>query len=326
MKFEGLNQDEILALKLKQLKVDISGSWVEPLIKQVFEELESFGLKWRPHIWVSNEWFCPDGVPGVAIPFYLLSKKLIKMEKENVGFIEGHTDISFLKLFRHEVGHAFDNAFKLRNKHLRQSIFGSSKLEYKKYYSPKKYSTSYVKHLPLNYAQAHPDEDFAETFAFVISGKHNKKFNQSLIVRKKINFILQSLDSAKRSRPKLNNKYKFEELNHDQRTLKSYYRQRRKDLNITNINTKDFLQSFSDDPSEYQASKYLLARMKEIKSEVAEHVGTRTYHLDEIVKDIYQNLNKKKLYITDENKAELEIKDLIVYQALNLNKINRFYF
>ncbi|PMZ55289.1 hypothetical protein C1X96_30620, partial [Pseudomonas sp. FW300-N1A5] len=45
-------------------------------------------------------------------------------------------------------------------------MFGSPDADYEpETYRPRPYSKSFVLHLPNWYAQAHPDEDFAETFA-----------------------------------------------------------------------------------------------------------------------------------------------------------------
>ena len=70
-----------------------------------------------------------------------------------------------MKILRHEAGHAIDNAYKLRQRRRRQQIFGPSYMQYPDYYTPKPYSKSFVLHLDSWYAQSHPDEDFAETFA-----------------------------------------------------------------------------------------------------------------------------------------------------------------
>ena len=70
-----------------------------------------------------------------------------------------------MKILRHEAGHAIDNAYKLRQRRRRQQMFGPSYMQYPEYYTPKPYSKSFVLHLDSWYAQSHPDEDFAETFA-----------------------------------------------------------------------------------------------------------------------------------------------------------------
>ena len=70
-----------------------------------------------------------------------------------------------MQILRHEAGHAFDNAYELRRRRRRVRLFGRPSTPYPDFYLPKPYSKSFVLHLDSWYAQSHPDEDFAETFA-----------------------------------------------------------------------------------------------------------------------------------------------------------------
>ena len=106
-------------------------------------------------------------MPGVAIPFYLAHPRLEKLERSQMLEVEGGTPEWCMKILRHEAGHAIDNAYKLRQRRRRQQIFGPSYMQYPEFYTPKPYSKSFVLHLDSWYAQSHPDEDFAETFARV---------------------------------------------------------------------------------------------------------------------------------------------------------------
>ncbi len=69
----------------------------------------------EPHFWLSAEWFSPDGVPGVAIPFYLAHPRLEKLERAQMLEVEGGTPDWCMKILRHEAGHAIDNAYRLRH-------------------------------------------------------------------------------------------------------------------------------------------------------------------------------------------------------------------
>ena len=123
------------------------------------------GLRFRPHFWLSDEWFCPDGVPGIAVPFYLAHPRLSRLEQSQMLEVEGGTAEWCLRILRHETGHAVENAYRLRLRARRRQLFGSTTKPYPEYYSPRPYSKSFVIHLDAWYAQSHPDEDFAETFA-----------------------------------------------------------------------------------------------------------------------------------------------------------------
>src|SRR5207253_8807734 len=114
----------------------------------------------RPHFWLADEWFTPDGVPGIAIPFYLAHPRLAKLELAQMLEVEGGDPDSCLRILRHEAGHAIDNAYLLRRRPTRRRLFGTPATEYPEYYTPKPYSKSFVHHLDHWYAQSHPDEDF----------------------------------------------------------------------------------------------------------------------------------------------------------------------
>ena len=90
----------------------------------------------KPHFWLSDEWFSPDGVPGVAIPFYLAHPRLERLERAYMLEVEGGTPEWCLRILRHEAGHAIDNAYKLRQRRRRQQVFGPSYKAYPEYLRP----------------------------------------------------------------------------------------------------------------------------------------------------------------------------------------------
>lgn len=111
---DKITQKELLDTRLCDLNLKIEGTQVYTCLKRVLKEIDKKGIKINPHFWISDEWFSPDGIPGVAVPFYLLHPKLMKLEKKMMGEIEGGTKVSCTKIIRHEMGHVLDNAFKLR--------------------------------------------------------------------------------------------------------------------------------------------------------------------------------------------------------------------
>src|SRR3977135_2725874 len=159
------SNEKLLTLPMSQLGVTFDGAFLSAQIQQLYAELEARQLLFRPHLWLSNEWFTPDGVPGIAVPFYLAHPRLAKLELEQMLEVEGGTPEWCMRILRHEAGHAVDNAYKLRQRRRRQQVFGPSYKAYPQFYDPRPYSKSFVLHLDSWYAQSHPDEDFAETFA-----------------------------------------------------------------------------------------------------------------------------------------------------------------
>lgn len=161
----SMDDSSLLKMKLSSFDLKIEGSWLEPLIAKLYSELDKKHINFEPHIWISDDWFSPDGVSGFAIPFYLFHPKLIELERKMMGAAEGDSCQEAMKLMRHETGHAIDNAFRLRRNKRRQTIFGLTSKPYPKSYTPDPTSKNFVRHLEDNYAQAHPDEDWAETFS-----------------------------------------------------------------------------------------------------------------------------------------------------------------
>jgi hypothetical protein len=119
----------------------------------------------RPHCWVALEWFSPDGVPGIAVPFYLLHPRLTALQRRFAGEAEGGNARDLMRILRHEAGHAVDNAFRLRRRAGWRATFGPASRRYAGSYRPRPGSRRYVQHLGGWYSQSHPAEDFAETFA-----------------------------------------------------------------------------------------------------------------------------------------------------------------
>ena len=129
-------------------------------------ELEARGLPVRPDCYLGDEWFSPEGSPVIAIPFYLAHPRLKQLELHQMLEVEGGTYEWCMQILRHECGHAYDHAYQFSSTDAWVEVFGDRDVEYQpETYRPRPYSKSFVRHLPNWYAQAHPDEDFAETFA-----------------------------------------------------------------------------------------------------------------------------------------------------------------
>jgi len=160
-----LSETELLNLRLCDLPLRIRGTPLQERTLRLLEELGRKGLRFRPHVWLAEEWFTPDGIPGIAIPFYLAHPRLTKLERKYMLAVEGGTEQECMRILRHEAGHAIDNAYRLHYRRRWHELFGSFSHPYPETYKPRPNSRRYVLHLNNWYAQAHPAEDFAETFA-----------------------------------------------------------------------------------------------------------------------------------------------------------------
>ncbi len=154
---------EILAKPIRDLGLKLEGSHLERFVQQLYRELDRKGLKkFRPLCYLSDEWGCPSGEPVIGIPFYLADPKLARLEKE-MNDLEDERQI--MMYLRHEAGHAFNYAYKLYRTPEWKQLFGPFRRPYREDYRPVAFSRSFVRHMEGWYAQKHPDEDFAETFA-----------------------------------------------------------------------------------------------------------------------------------------------------------------
>jgi len=160
---DGPKPQSLVDTRVCDLGLVIEGSSVEKFVKQLYRELEQKKiLKFRPACYLTDEWGCPSGEPVIGIPFYLARADVAQIEKENNDL---ESDREIMMYLRHEAGHAFNYAYKLHRTPEWKQLFGPYRRPYRENYRPVLFSKDYVRYLPGWYAQKHPDEDFAETFA-----------------------------------------------------------------------------------------------------------------------------------------------------------------
>ncbi|MBI3183874.1 MAG: putative zinc-binding metallopeptidase [Myxococcales bacterium] len=153
----------LLQARIKDLKLHLADTPLEKYIHQLYGELEGRGLSMRPQCYLSDQWGCPSGVPVIGIPFYLADPNLHSIEAELGGGPESEREI--MMYLRHEAGHCFNYGYKLYETEDWRKLFGDYTKPYREDYKPQPFSRKYVVHISGWYAQKHPDEDFAETFA-----------------------------------------------------------------------------------------------------------------------------------------------------------------
>jgi hypothetical protein len=154
------------ALQLKDLAHTIAGTPLEPVVKTFEAELDRAGIcRVRPRFFLASEWGVPFPSTCIGIPFYLARPELTAMHAERSGFIEGTSPADILRYLRHEMGHVLNYAYRLYDEEEWTKHFGSFTQPYVEEYRPVPFSRRYVRYLPGWYAQKHPDEDWAETFA-----------------------------------------------------------------------------------------------------------------------------------------------------------------
>jgi putative zinc-binding metallo-peptidase len=162
----GFHEFNLWSTPIRDLGLTIEGTRLEPILAEFEEELRQAGItRLRPRWYLSTEWGVPFETIAVAIPFYLAHPELTALHAERVGHIEGFNRADILRYLRHEMGHVVNYAYRLYDDEEWVARFGSITQPYSEEYSPEPFSRRYVRHLPGWYAQKHPDEDWAETFA-----------------------------------------------------------------------------------------------------------------------------------------------------------------
>jgi len=162
---------ELLGKRISQLGLRLEGSPVERFVHQLHRELASKGIgRFRPVCYLTDQWGCPDMQPVIGIPFYLADPQLARLERA-MNDLEDEREI--MMYMRHEAGHAFNYAYRLFATPEWRKIFGPFNRRYREYYRPVPFSRKYVRHIAGWYAQKHPDEDFAETFAVWLTPRSN---------------------------------------------------------------------------------------------------------------------------------------------------------
>jgi hypothetical protein len=219
-----LPDDQLLSLRFCDLKLSIQGTELEGAMLRLYRELGMRGIRFRPHCWLAQEWFSPDGIPGIAIPFYLAHRRLMSIERRFMREVEGGNRNWLMRILRHEAGHAIDTAYRLRRRSHWRAVFGPASLPYPDAYRPRPGSRRFVQHLGAWYAQAHPTEDFAETFAVWL--KPNSPWRREYLgwpAYAKLEFIDSLARDIGHSKPPVTERGTVEDVTKETRTLREHY-------------------------------------------------------------------------------------------------------
>lgn len=215
-------------MRLCDLGLRIEGTALEARIERLCEELSSAGLRFRPYTWLSTDWFTPEGSTGFAIPFYLAHARLVRLEHAQMLEAEGSTHEACMRLLRHEAGHALDNAFRLHRRADWRDLFGRYTEPYRADYAVKPESREYVHHLGFWYAQSHPAEDWAETFAvWLTPGSRWQKTYAGWPARKKLERLDALLRGLAGRRQLVSSRDRDRSLPTLRFTLREYYRRKK---------------------------------------------------------------------------------------------------
>ena len=317
------SDEQLLDVRLSDLKLSIEGT-LAARIEQLRGELAARELGFPLHFYLSNEWFTPDGATAIAIPFYLAHPRLERLEETQMFEVEGGEHEWCMRILRHEAGHAIDHAFKLRRRRKRQQIFGPSSKPYPEFYTPKPYSKSFVLHLDSWYAQSHPDEDFAETFAIWLTP--NSEWRQRYAGWKalpKLEYMDSLMRSLARQPAPINRPDEIDPLPGLRSTLRQHYRNKRKHYGVDHPNfyDRDLRRLFSNAPefaNHMTAAQFISRIRRQVRRAVAGWTGIYQYTIDQVLEDMISRCRELKLrLVAPEEQARQEFTVLLTVQAMN---------
>jgi hypothetical protein len=296
-----LSDRELLDWRMCDLGVRIEGSILESRVARINEELARRGLRFRPAFWLSEEWFSPDGVGGVAMPFYLAHPRLTKLEHRQMLAVEGGTRQWCLRIMRHEVGHAIDNAYRLHRRRRWRELFGSATQPYPEFYSPKPYSKRYVLHLDSWYAQSHPSEDFAETFAVWLRPRSRwRRQYAEWPALEKLHYVDELMNEIAPRAPLVRSRLRVDSLDQLKKTLREHYEEKRARYSTEHaaVYDRDLRRLFSDsrDNAAGPAASAVLRRMRhDLRELVAHWTGAHQYTIDQVLQEMISRCRELKL-------------------------------
>ncbi len=295
-------RQRLLDKRICDLGVTMEGTWLEDCAAQLDAELDARGISLRPTLWLSEEWFAPSNVAGFAIPFFLAHPRLIRLERSQILEVEGGTPAECMRIMRHEMGHVLQHVYGLNRRRRWRELFGKSSTRYPSVYRPNPTSKRYVQHLRLWYAQSHPDEDFAETFAVWLRPRSNWRSRYAgWPALKKLEYVDELMGQLDRFTPVVRSRARLDPVRTLRQTLREYYQDKRAKYSVEypDVYDRDLLRLFSDDPA-YRgrwptASSFLRKHRRWIRRSVAKWTGEYELSLDMVLTDMIGRCRELRL-------------------------------
>ncbi|MCC6821873.1 MAG: hypothetical protein V9H26_01685 [Verrucomicrobiota bacterium] len=320
-----LSDDELLEKKISQLGLKLDVPPIQPLVQQLYAELSQKGLAFHPPCHIGDEWFVPVGIPAIFIPFFLTHDRLRHLERKIILEVEGETPEWFMKLIRHEAAHAYAYAYQVFRKRKWQRTFGlSSAEETPSFYRPRPYSRSFVVHLDDWYAQSHPDEDFAETFAvWLTPGLEWRTRYQDWKALQKLEYVDELMQSLAGKPPPPLPEYQIADYDCLNVKLKTYYAKKRKEYehSFPDFYDNDLRQLFdagADVEGRVKASVYLRRHRRELENAVCQWTNENKYRVNQLLARLIDRCDKLGLHIKAyDPKQNLQVSAYITTLVMN---------
>ena len=317
----SLSDEELLERRISKLGLRLEGTALEPLIRQLYDELSARGLGFHPPCHIGDEWFVPIGIPAIFVPFFLVHDRLRALERTMMLEVEGETKEWFMKLMRHEAGHAYTYAYQLTRKKKWRQIFGpTSREETPDTYRPRPFSRSYVMHLEDWYAQSHPDEDFAETFAvWLTPGLDWHKRYAGWRALQKLEYVDELMKSLAGKSPSHTPEYGIADYDFLNVKLKTYYARKRKLYADTypDFYDADLRQLFAA-PAGIKASSYLRQRRRRLMNSVCQWTNEKKFSVNRLLARLIERSDQLGLHVhNDDPQQDFRVSAFITTLVMN---------
>lgn len=296
----AFSDDELLALPLKDLRLKFAGTWLQECLRDLNDELRARDIKVRAHGWISEDWFSAPDTSGIAFPFYLVHPRLMRLERKMMLEVEGGTRRECMRILRHEAGHVVQYAYGLHRRRRWQTLFGRASTPYPEHYQPNPASKNYVQYLRRWYAQCHPDEDFAETFAVWLTPRSNwrKRYAEWPVALRKLEYVDELMVAIAGERPLPQTRITVDPLNKLNVTLGEHYDHKRERyaIDTPTVFDRDLRRVFSRDADAAPLASTVIRRNRgRIVRAVARESGEYPFALDAALDDMMARTRALKL-------------------------------
>jgi hypothetical protein len=325
---DRMSDEKLLTLRFCDLELPRTTGMAAEHMRRLHGDLKARGLGFRPHYWYADEWFSPDGVPGIALPFYLAQPRLVRLERRLMHQVEGGNSRALMMILRHEAGHVLDTAYRLRERRDWQEVFGSPRERYPEDYAPRPASRRYVLHLGAWYAQSHPTEDFAETFAVWLQPRARwRRDYAGWPALRKLEYVDALMAEIARRKPRAASRREIDPVERSRRTLREHYELKAQRYQLEDPRYDRALRRLFTEAADGRhapAAGYLRSVGTTIERRLVRNARLHPYVVEHTMQMLLSRCTSMHLHLRhDRRRAERDFGGLVKRVALGILKRNR---
>jgi hypothetical protein len=206
-------------------------------------------------------------------------------------------------------------------------VFGKFSEPYPDFYQPKPYSRSYVQHLDSWYAQSHPAEDFAETFAVWLKPRSRwRAYYRGWPALKKLEYVDQLMKAVRDAKPQVVSRRHVTPLRKIRKTLRAHYEEKRARYGFDhpNFHDRDLRRLFSDAPEHANrpsAAAFLRRVGPELRRAVAHWTGEYQYTINQVLEEMIERCRQLDLHL-DRRQEQVKRDTLVMLTVQTMNYLH----